>query len=242
MKSRRYAYHVPALFFMMTLFVAVFSWMANIYEVGDVENMLSAEGIRWGLSHVIEGYVCNPALGVSLVLLIGLGVFVYSGACGAIERVCSKGQWISRKERRALMAALLVLVVYMLLIFLCMFIPSTISRSVTGNLGDSPLCKGWCYVVSLGIGLSGAAYGYVSETFRGDVDLVKAMSGLISSNADYWVSLFFIIHFFSTVEYTRLGEWVGMTSQILYALCQFVCYFLLAMILVFRYRSFVNEK
>ena len=242
MKSRRYAYHVPAVFFIMMLLVAVFSWMANIYEVGDIENMLSTEGIRWSLSHMIEGYVCNPALGVSLVLLIGLGIFVYSGACGAIGRVCSKGQWTSRKERRALMAALLVLVVYMLLVFLCMFIPSTISRSVTGNIGDSPLCKGWCYVVSLGVGLSGAAYGYVSETFRNDADLVKAMSGLISSNADYWVSLFFITHFFSTVEYTRLGEWAGMTSQTLYVSYQLACYLLLVMILVFRYRSFGNEK
>ena len=242
MKNSLYAYRVPTVFFVMTLLVAVLSWVASIYEMGVVENVLSAEGIRWGLSHVLERYVCNPVFGISLILLMGIGIFVYGGAYNAVWRICSKEQWVSRKERRALMAALLVFLVYVLFVLLCMFIPSTISRSVTGNLGDSPLCKGWCYVASLGIGFTGAVYGFVSGTLRNDIGLIKAMSGLILLNADYWVSLFFITQFFSTLEYTRIGEWMGMSPQIISISCQIVCCLVLAGMLIGRRKSLIYEE
>lgn len=242
MKSRLYTYRIATLFFAMTLLIAVVSWVANVYELGAVQNLLSAEGIRWGLSHIVEDYVYNPALGVALVLLMGGGLFVYGGAYDAIKRICTKGKWVSRKERRALMVALLVLVVYVMLVLLNVMMPWTILRSITGTFEGSPLFKGWCYVASLGIGLSGAAYGCVSGILRNDADWVMAMSKLIALNADYLVTLFFVTQFFSTLEYTRMGEWMGVDAQSLYILYQAVCYLLLLLVLVVRGKNLNEAK
>ena len=46
MKSRLYTYRIATLFFAMTLLIAVVSWVANVYELGAVQNLLSAECIR----------------------------------------------------------------------------------------------------------------------------------------------------------------------------------------------------
>ena len=66
-------------FFLMTFALALFSWVANIYGWGEIQSLLSAEGIRWLLGHVVENYVTCPALGIVLILLMGLGIAVHSG-------------------------------------------------------------------------------------------------------------------------------------------------------------------
>lgn len=71
MKNRKYISRVGICFFFMTWVLALFSWIGNIYGVGEVQSLLSAEGIRWVLGHVVENYVQAPALGVVLILFMG---------------------------------------------------------------------------------------------------------------------------------------------------------------------------
>ena len=99
------------LFFLLTLVVALFSWIGSIYGVGEVQSLFSAEGIRWILGHAVSNYIQCPALGWILILFMGGGIVVKSGLYDILKRCCRKEKQLSRKERRALGAASVALLV-----------------------------------------------------------------------------------------------------------------------------------
>ena len=47
MKSKYYFPHTATVFFLLTVAVALFSWIGSIYGLGKVQSLLSPEGIRW---------------------------------------------------------------------------------------------------------------------------------------------------------------------------------------------------
>ena len=127
-------------------------------------------------------------------------------------------------EKRALILAGCILLVYIIMIICTTFAPWTMLRSVTGSLTNSPFQKGIYYLISFGVGLSGMAFGYASGRFRDDKDIIKGMSCLFSRFADYFVALFFIVQFFSSLMYTNLVEWVGIDSYIVSYAFHICCY------------------
>lgn len=224
MKSKRHFPHVATVFFWLTVAVALFSWIGSIYGLGKVQSLLSPEGIRWELRHAVGNFVQTPALGIVMMLFLGFGIAVHSGIGGTLGRVVKKGNPISRKEKRALVLAGCMLLVYILLIVCATFAPWTLLRSVTGSLANSPFQKGIYCLLSLGVGLSGMAFGYASGRFRDDKDILRGMSCLFSRFADYFVVLFFIVQFFSSLMYTNLVEWVGIDSSIVDYAFHICCY------------------
>lgn len=224
MKNKHNFPHAATIFFLLTVAVALFSWIGSIYGVGKVQSLLSPEGIRWELRHAIENFVRTPALGIVMMLFLGFGITLYSGIWNTIRRLFKKGKQISHKEKRALVLAGCILVVYILIILCTTFAPCTILRSVTGSLINSPFQKGIYYLISFGVGISGVVFGYASGRFRDDKDIIRGMSCLFARFADYFVVLFFIVQFFSSLMYTNLMEWVGIDSQIVYYAFYICCY------------------
>lgn len=224
MRNKHNFPHAATIFFLLTVAVALFSWIGSIYGLGKVQSLLSPEGIRWELRHAIENFVRTPALGIVMMLFLGFGITLHSSIWGTIRRAFRKGKQISHKEKRALVLAGCVLVVYILIILCTTFAPCTILRSVTGSLTNSPFQKGIYYLISFGVGISGIVFGYVSGRFRDDKDIIKGMSCLFARFADYFVVLFFIVQFFSSLMYTNLVEWVGIDSQIVYYAFHICCY------------------
>ena len=102
MKSNRFSSTLSIVFFLLTLALALFSWIGSIYGLGEVQSLLSAEGIRWVLGHVVENYVQSPVLGMVLILFMGLGIVRCSGLYDAVKRFAGRNKLVSRKERRAL--------------------------------------------------------------------------------------------------------------------------------------------
>ena len=224
MKNKRFLPDLSAFFFLLTLLLAFVSWGSSIYGAGEVQSLLSAEGIRWVLGHVVENYVQTPALGVVLVLLMGGGIVVESGLYDTFKRLCRKEKQLSRKERRALTLSSAVLLVYVALIAVCVGLPWNFLLGVTGSWLHSPFAKGFIYLFSLGIGLTGVVYGYVSDAFKSVSDVVNGMSGLISRRASYFVTLFFVAQFFSAFSYTRLSEWFDLSDGVVEVVYQLCCY------------------
>lgn len=224
MKSKRRFPHAATVFFLLTVAVALSSWIGSVYGLGEVQSLLSPEGIRWELRHAVGNFVQTPALGIVMMLFLGFGVAAHSGIGGTLGRVMKRGNPISRKEKRALILAGCMLLVYILLIGCATFAPWTLLRSVTGSLMNSPFQKGIYYLISLGVGLSGMAFGYASGRFRDDKDIIRGMSCLFSRFADYFVVLFFIVQFFSSLMYTHLAEWLGIGSSIVFYAFHFCCY------------------
>ena len=191
MKSKYYFPHTATVFFLLTVAVALFSWIGSIYGLGKVQSLLSPEGIRWELRHAMGNFVQTPALGIVMMLFLGFGITVHSGVWGTLGRIVKRGKPISRKEKRALILAGCMLLVYIIMIIGTTFAPWTMLRSVTGSLTNSPFQKGIYYLISFGVGLSGMAFGYASGRFRDDKDIIRGMSCLFSRFADYFVPLFF---------------------------------------------------
>lgn len=205
MKSKYYFPHTATVFFLLTVAVALFSWIGSIYGLGKVQSLLSPEGIRWELRHAMGNFVQTPALGIVMMLFLGFGITVHSGVWGTLGRIVKRGKPISRKEKRALILAGCILLVYIIMIICTTFAPWTMLRSVTGSLTNSPFQKGIYYLISFGVGLSGMAFGYASGRFRDDKDIIKGMSCLFSRFADYFVALFFIVQFFFFIDVYEFG-------------------------------------
>ena len=227
MKSNRFSSTLSIVFFLLTLALALFSWIGSIYGLGEVQSLLSAEGIRWVLGHVVENYVQSPVLGIVLILFMGMGIVLRSGLYDAVKRFVGRNKLLSRKERRALTLAVGVLLLYFAMLVMSMFLPWNLYWNITGGWLHSPFSKGLVYLLSIGMGLGGMVYGYVSDTFRRLSDVVEGMSSLITERSFTFVSLFFIIQFFSSLEYTHLAEWMNVDDSILRGLYVVSCVFAL---------------
>ena len=225
MKSNRFSSTLSIVFFLLTLALALFSWIGSIYGLGEVQSLLSAEGIRWVLGHVVENYVQSPVLGIVLILFMGMGIVLRSGLYDAVKRFVGRNKLLSRKERRALTLAVGVLLLYFAMLVMSMFLPWNLYWNITGGWLHSPFSKGLVYLLSIGMGLGGMVYGYVSDTFRRFSDVVEGMSSLIAERSFTFVSLFFIIQFFSSLEYTRLA--MNVDDSILRGLYVVSCVFAL---------------
>lgn len=165
MKNNYYFPHVATFFFLLTVIVALVSWIGSIYGLGTVQSLLSPEGIRWELRHITSNYVKTPALGIIMILLFGLGIASYSGMVNAIGRILKRGKQLTRKEKRALLFSACILFIYSLTIIMTTFAPWTILRSITGSLENSPFQQGIYYLISFGIGLSGVVLAILPGVF-----------------------------------------------------------------------------
>ena len=210
MKSKYYFPHTATVFFLLTVAVALFSWIGSIYGLGKVQSLLSPEGIRWGLRHAMGNFVQTPALGIVMMLFLGFGITVHSGVWGTLGRIVKREKPISRKEKHALILSGCILLVYIIMIICTTFAPWTMLRSVTGSLTNSPFQKGIYYLISFGVGLSGMAFGYASGRFRDDKDKRYVLSlfsfcRLLCGAFFYSSVLFFIdVYEFGGMGWNRL--------------------------------------
>lgn len=231
MRNNRYLYGWGVAFFLLTVVLALFSWIGSIYGIAEVQSLLSAEGVRWILSHSVTNYVQTPALGIVLMLMMGVGVVIRSGLSDALKRAVRRDKKLSRKERRALGLAFITFFSYVFVVLVTMVLPWNLLLSATGSWIHSPFSKGFVYMLSVGLGMFGMVYGYASDAFRRVGDVVEAMSCLISRHAVYFVVLFFTVQFFSSLEYTRLSEWTGLSDDFIAGLSQVCSYFPLLFVL-----------
>ena len=209
----------------MTVSLVLLSWIANLYGWDSVQSLLSEEGIRWAMNHVISDYVNAPALAIVLVMFMGVGIGVRSGLYDVWKRMFRKGKYLSGKERRALMLSVISGLGYVLVVILSL----PFMKSVTDSFYHSPFQKGFFYILSLGLGMMGIIYGYASNRFHRINQVVDGMAFLISRYAEYFVALFFVVQFFSVMTYTRFTEALGVNDRILYYIYQICCFLPLVM-------------
>ena len=222
MKSKFYP-HPATFFFLLTIGVVICSWLGSGFGWAGVQNLLSAEGIRWFLRNVEDNFMLSPALAMVCMLFFGCGLFVHSGLGDALYRLISRERKLSRKQKRALALAGLIEGIY---VSTCAFLawgPWGIVRSVTGVLEGSPLLDGMLCIISLGIGLSGTVYGFAVDNYRKDKDVFRGMSYMYATFAEYFVSLFCVVQFFEALQYSRLLPFWGIPEELTYTLYVFSC-------------------
>lgn len=93
MKNRIHMPHPATMFLLLTLTVIFLSWIFDVYglKVIDpatgnsikVQSLLSAEGMRWMLRHVVTNFTGFAPLGMVMVTMFGIGVAEHSGFINA---------------------------------------------------------------------------------------------------------------------------------------------------------------
>ena len=86
--------HPATLFALLAMLVALVSWIAEMCSVQaihpadqsviTVQNLLSADGIRWMYTNVMHNFVAFPPLGYALCAMVGIGVAEGSGLFAAM--------------------------------------------------------------------------------------------------------------------------------------------------------------
>lgn len=211
------------MFFLLWWLVAVLSWVGNVYAWNGVKNIISTEALRWFLRYTEENIMSSPALYIVIIFFMCIGLFTHSGLGGVLWRIVSRQRKLSGKEKKSLVASALVSAAYFTVYALLAWGPWNIVRGVTGRYVDSPLHDGAPCILSIGIGLASMVYGYNSDRYRNDTDIVKGMSYMFSRFSPYMVSLFFVIQFFVALDYSGLTEYVGIGREMLVILYWICC-------------------
>ena len=94
--------HPATMFFLLTLGVIFLSWIFDVYglsvrlpHTGEeirVQSLLSPEGIRWLLRHVVTNFTGFAPLGLVIVAMFGIGVAQHSGFIDACIRKGIRGR------------------------------------------------------------------------------------------------------------------------------------------------------
>ena len=204
--------HPATVFFLLWWFVAVLSWIGSVYAWDGIRNIISTEALRWFLRYTEEKLMSSPALYIVLLFFMSVGVFLHSGLGGLIWRMVRRERKMSGKEKKSLVAAVMIAVAYFMVYALLAWGPWNIVRGVTGRYVDSPLHDGALCILAIGIGVTSMVYGYSADHYRSDTDVVKGMSYMFSRFPSYLVSLFFVIQFMVAFEYSGFPVCFGMTE------------------------------
>lgn len=113
---------------------------------------------------------------------------------------------LSRKERRALTLAIIMAGIYTTLILWLTFSSYGILRGVNGGLMHSPFIAGILFLLSLGAGFTGMAYGFASGRYRYDNDVIDGLTQPIKLLGVYFVIAFFAAQMFACFEYSHLDK------------------------------------
>lgn len=94
--------HPATMFLVLTMFVVLLSWIFAIYglsvtlpQTGEeirVQSLLSPEGIRWLLRHIVTNFTGFAPLGMVIVAMFGIGVAQHSGFIDACIRQGIRGK------------------------------------------------------------------------------------------------------------------------------------------------------
>lgn len=206
--------------------VVLLSWIADCYgwyvvytatgEEIRLQNLLSAEGIRWWLRSMVPNFLHYAHPGQAVVAAMGGGVVLHAFAgCRPL----------TVRKQRALTAALAVAGGYMLLVLL-LAVPSWgILRGANGGLFPSPFTESLLFLLSLGTALTGAVYGALSGRYQRRGALLAGLTCAMPFLGCYFVLSFFTSQLYACVVYTRMARllllwWPGLSLclPLLYAL------------------------
>ena len=180
---KRFLPHIALLLIVTEVFIVLLSWLLSAaFPSSHIRSLLSAEGVRWFFGHFINN-LSTPVLIWLLLLAMAFGCVKASGYLHYTH---------SYRERRALLSAVIVLLVYVGVLLLLTMVPHAILLSATGKLFPSPFSVSIVPVVSLGLLVVSIVYGIVVGTFRSLLAIYEAVVGGISAISS---CLFFYILF-----------------------------------------------
>lgn len=109
------------------------------------------------------------------------------------------------RERKALRAAGLTLLIMLALILVSLIPKNGILRGEGGGLLNSPLIKGVVAFIFIVGAFCGTVYGLVSGKFKNDSEVMRGMENAMGNIAGYLVLAFFAAQFIAYFKWSNLG-------------------------------------
>jgi aminobenzoyl-glutamate transport protein len=165
------------------------SWLLSATMTDGVRSLLSSEGIRWFFGSFVD-VMASPWLVWLLIILIALGSLQRSGLF-TMQR--------SYREKVALRAALLFLVLYVAVILLLTVTPNAILLSIKGSLFPSAFSRSFVPIVAFGIVLVSISFGVMSGRINSLSGVLEALSFGIGKGAELLVLYILFMQFYESL-------------------------------------------
>lgn len=224
MKSNRHLWHPATLFVLLSLLTVWISWVMSVYGVHtthplthlpvEIENLMSAEGVRWMVRHAVDHFLRFAPVGHLILWVAALGLWMESGCCDAVIHYATQ----TRQRRRALLHAAIVVALYVGVIGAATLCTGGILRSADGTLRHSAFMDGWPMLAATIVGLAGMTYGLSSGSYRTDRDLVGGMLRYARPLTEYLLTAFVAAQWVACLHQSQLDTYLA-AQWGLYRLC-----------------------
>lgn len=129
-----------------------------------------------------------------------------------IKEVHTPTDKLAPYEVRALRAAGITGVVYVIILVLAAVLPNGFLQGVDGSLLRSPMIQSALFLVTFGLGLCGMAYGFVVGKYRNDRDLFDGMTYYTKLLGAFLVLAFFAAQLFACLQFSQLDKYLAVVS------------------------------
>lgn len=179
--------------------ITLVSWVGSIYD-SNINSLLDADGIRWGVSHIMSNYARLP-LTLLITLLISVSVAIESGWT---DWMYKKNHPLMLKQLRAYTYTNLLLLFLVIVFVLMLILPVSPFLNAFGELDHSPLAVGWPMLLSLLVILVSNIYGFLSGRLTTQVDFINAHTYLLRKYSYAFLSLFVVAQICGSIDYCNL--------------------------------------
>lgn len=170
---RRIFAYVTATALLLQLLLFVVSWLiAAAMPDNTVRSLLGNEGIRWFFGSFVSNVASKPLVWI-LVVAMAWGAIFQSGIARAFVR---RKKPLVYRQRFALRAIFVELMIALVIIVLLAFIPNAPLRSVTGQLFPSSFSRSLVPILAFCSIIMAVTYGLLSGAMRGIVDVFNALA------------------------------------------------------------------
>ena len=179
--------------------LALGSWLYSAANpMSGIHSLLSSEGLRWLLGHFAR-VQATPLLVWLVLLSMGVGC-----VCGSLNPADGDKKYTaihSYRERRALLLASALVLVYVGVILLLTLPPQAVLLSASGGLWPSPFSASLVPLTAFGLLLFGIVNGLVSGRFTSLSAVVDSLLSGIRTAAPLLLLYVLLIQFYESLRF-----------------------------------------
>ena len=173
------------------------SWILSATMTEHVHSLLSSEGIRWFFGS-FSAMLASPWL-VWLLLLAMAGGCLWQS--GILSPLTSHPSLLTYRHRMALRTTVGIVVLYVFAILALTVVPHAVLLSATGQLFPSPFSRALVPIVSFGVLLASAVYGWASGRFSSFADVIASLAYGIQQAAPLFILYVVAVQFYASLKF-----------------------------------------
>ena len=193
---RLFAYLVCTLALAEVLLVLL-SWILSATMTEHVHSLLSSEGIRWFFGS-FSAMLASPWLVWLLLLAMAGGCLWQSGILSPLTSHLSP---LSYRHRMAFRTTVVIVGLYVVAILALTVVPHAVLLSATGQLFPSPFSRALVPIVSFGVLLASAVYGWTSGRFDSFADVIASLAYGIQQAAPLFILYVVAVQFYASLRF-----------------------------------------